>query len=54
MIKKEDMTPDMLIARQEILNNTTELMVIKDKLNMDISVSNAIYHKYDVNKALQA
>ncbi|MBM6630322.1 Bro-N domain-containing protein [Mammaliicoccus vitulinus] len=46
-IKKPDMTPDMLVARQPILNDTVELMVAKDKYNLDLSVSKAIYAKHN-------
>ena len=46
MIKKGDMSPNMLVKRQEILDNTTELMAVKDKFGMNISVSNMVYSKY--------
>jgi prophage antirepressor-like protein len=46
MVKKDAMTPDMLVKRQEILDSTTELMAIKDKFSMDISVSEVVYSKY--------
>lgn len=46
-IKKPDMTPDMLVARQPILNDTVELMVAKDKYNLDLSVSKTIYAKHN-------
>lgn len=46
-IKKPDMTPEMLVARQPILNDTVELMVAKDKYNLDLSVSKAIYAKHN-------
>jgi len=43
MVKKSDMTPDMLVARQCILEDTVELMTVKEKYNLDISVSDHIY-----------
>lgn len=46
-IKKPEMTPDMLVARQPILNDTVELMVAKDKYNLDLSVSKTIYAKHN-------
>lgn len=46
MIKKGEMTPDMLIKRQNILEDTVELMTVKEKYGLDISISQAIYNKY--------
>lgn len=43
MVKKGDMTPDMLITRQNVLEDTVELMKMKEKYNLDISVSEKIY-----------
>lgn len=43
MVKKGDMTPDMLITRQNVLEDTVELMTLKEKYNLDISVSGKIY-----------
>lgn len=43
MIKKGDMTPDMLVARQCILEDTVELMGVKEKFNLGISVAEQIY-----------
>ncbi len=45
-IKKADMTPDMLVKRQSILDDTVELMTVKNKYNIDLSVSENIYNKY--------
>ena len=45
MIKKKDMTPAMLIDREGILSDTVELMSVKNKYNMDFSVSEAVYRK---------
>jgi prophage antirepressor-like protein len=46
MIKKDDMTPDMLIKRQPVLDDTIELMTATDKFNLDCSVSEKIYERY--------
>lgn len=43
MIKKADMTPDMLKDRQTLLDSTVELMEVKDKYNLDISISEKVY-----------
>lgn len=43
MVKKGDMTPDMLVTRQSVLEDTVELMKMKEKYNLDISVSEKIY-----------
>lgn len=50
MVKKAEMTPDMLAERQEILDETVELMGTKDKFNLDFSVSEKIYSR---NERLQ-
>lgn len=43
MVKKADMTPEMLVDRQELLEATVELMGIKDKYGLDLSVSEEVY-----------
>ena len=45
-IKKPEMTPEMLIARQPILNDTVELMVANEKYDLGLSVSKTIYAKH--------
>ena len=45
-IKKENMTEEMLQERDKILNDTVELMAMKEKFNLDIHVSEKIYEKY--------
>lgn len=45
MIKKEDMTPQMLVEREEVLEDTVELMGVNDKYQLGISVSEQIYKK---------
>src|SRR5690625_3914921 len=46
MIKKKDMTPDMLIERQPILDDTVNLIGVAEKFDLDISVSQKVYEKY--------
>jgi len=45
MIKKATMTPEMLKDREPILADTVELMTVKDKYGLDVSVSDMIYKK---------
>ena len=45
MVKKSEMTPDMLVDRQEILEETVELMKANDKYGLKLSVSDVIYGK---------
>lgn len=45
MVKKADMTPNMLVDREEILDDTVELMGVNDKYQLGISVSEQIYQK---------
>ncbi|MGL9749503.1 BRO-N domain-containing protein [Enterococcus sp. DIV0170] len=52
MVKKAEMTPEMLIDRQEILDETTELMGLKDKFNLDFSVSEKIYNRNNRQQAV--
>ena len=44
MVKKEAMSPEMLVDRQPILEDTVNLMGLADKYGLDISVSKAIYN----------
>ncbi|MEV2911714.1 BRO family protein, partial [Paenibacillus larvae] len=46
MVKKGQMTPDMLVARQPILEDTVDLMGTVERFNLDLSVSKTIYHKH--------
>jgi prophage antirepressor-like protein len=46
MIKKADMTPNMLIPRQEILDETVNLIAVREKFSLDLSVSKTVYSKY--------
>lgn len=43
MVKKADMTPEMLVDRQELLDSTVELMGIKEKFHLNLSVSEEVY-----------
>lgn len=45
MVKKADMTPQMLVEREEVLDDTVELMGVNDKYQLGISVSEQIYKK---------
>lgn len=46
MLKKDQMTPDMLARRQPILDDTVTLMAAKDSFGLDLSVSGEVYRKY--------
>lgn len=46
MIKKDQMTPEMLVYRQEVLDDTVNLMSMADKFGLDIKVSDTIYGQY--------
>lgn len=46
MLKKADMTPAMLVTRQPILDDTVELMAVKDKFGLTVHVSSEIYKKH--------
>jgi prophage antirepressor-like protein len=43
MLKKENMTPEMLVDRQSLLEDTVNLMSLIDKYGLEISVSKTIY-----------
>ncbi|MEK5167176.1 hypothetical protein NYE69_33380, partial [Paenibacillus sp. FSL R5-0527] len=46
MVKKDQMTPEMLVYRQEVLDDTVNLMSMADKFGLDIKVSDTIYGQY--------
>ena len=46
MVKKADMTAQMLIDREPILEDAVELMKVNDKYNLGLSVSKEIYRRY--------
>ncbi|WP_395025326.1 Bro-N domain-containing protein [Robinsoniella sp.] len=43
MVKKAEMTPEMLIDRQELLESAVDLMGVKEKFQLNISVSDEVY-----------
>lgn len=45
MVKKEDMTPQMMKDREPIVDETVDLMVTKERYGLDFSVSDAIYNR---------
>jgi prophage antirepressor-like protein len=46
MVKKGNMPPEMLVDRQPILDETVELMGVRDRYGLNISVSDAIYERH--------
>ena len=44
-VNKADMTPQMLVEREPILDDTVELMSINEKFKLGLSVSNQIYQR---------
>jgi prophage antirepressor-like protein len=46
MLKKHEMTPEMLVDREPILDDTVELMSVVDRFGLPVKVSDAIYRKY--------
>lgn len=46
MLKKDAMTPDMLIQRQPILDDVVNLMSINEKFGLGLSVSQVVYKKH--------
>lgn len=49
MVKKSDMSPEMLAERETILDDTVQLMALNDKYGMGISVSQTIYQVKGTN-----
>lgn len=47
MMKKGQMSPTMLVQRQQVLEDTVTLMGVVDKFRLDIPVSQTIYSKYN-------
>ncbi|MGI2239345.1 BRO-N domain-containing protein [Staphylococcus cohnii] len=41
-----EMTPEMKMAREPIYNDTVDLIIMQEKMNLDISISKTIYGKY--------
>ena len=46
MLKKDQMTPDMLVPRQEILDETVNLMALSEKFNLGLSISKTVQGRY--------
>ena len=46
MVKKGDMTPEMLADRQPILEDVVSLMAVNEKFGLNLSVSKTVYNKY--------
>ena len=46
MVKKSDMSPEMLADREPVLKEVVELMSVKDKYQLDVSVSESIYKRH--------
>lgn len=46
MLKKGDMSPDMLIQRQNILADTVNLMTVSKSFGLALSISQMVYSKY--------
>lgn len=46
MVKKKDMDLEMLEDREPVLQDTVQLMAVKDKFGLDIPISESIYKKY--------
>ncbi len=45
-IKKGQMTPDMLVQREGVLDDTVKLMAVNEKFGLGLSVSKTVYEKY--------
>jgi len=46
MIKKGEMTPNMLVDRQEVLSETVNLIGLNAKFNLGLSISETVQGKY--------
>lgn len=51
MIKKPAMSPDMLRERQDILDDTVDLMAAQDCFGLNVSISKTIYNKHNAEGA---
>lgn len=45
MIKKSQMTPQMLLYRRQVLKDVVDLMAVQSKYGLDVSISKTIYKK---------
>jgi Rha family phage regulatory protein len=52
MIKKDEMSQEMLEQRMPIMKETVELMAIKDKYGVPEHVSKTIYQRYEKKEAI--
>lgn len=52
LVKKDDMTPQMMKDREPIVDEAVNLMITKERYGLDFSVSDAIYNRLqnDINK----
>jgi prophage antirepressor-like protein len=50
MVKKSNMTPQMLAEREHILEDVVSLMALQDKYGLNISVSKTIYNSEKLNE----
>lgn len=46
MVKKSEMSPEMLVHRQPILEDTVDLMSVVERFGLPVKVSDAIYSKH--------
>lgn len=53
MIKKADMSEEMLKDREIVLTDVTDLMALKSRFNLDVSVKEKIYEKYHESKVIE-
>lgn len=51
MVSKNEMTENMLRDREPILDETVELIKVKEKYGLNFSVSEAIYNQNTIKKA---
>jgi len=47
-LKKGDMTPEMLVMRQTVLEDVVELLTVKEKHGLELDVSDTVYAKHSV------
>lgn len=45
LVKKDDMTPQMMRDREPIVDEAVDLMITKERYGLDFSVSDAIYNR---------
>lgn len=52
MLKKDQMTPEMLVDRQPILDDTVNLMQVDRSFDLGLSISDVVYGKYAATEVL--